>query len=319
MITTERMFPILAVIVSLLAWQQPEPLLGFTSAIVPLLTIIMFTMGLTLRWQDFRRIWQKPEPVALGIVLQFGLMPLFAWGLALIFGLPPEIAAGLIIVGSCAGGTASNVMTYLARGDVALSVTMTVASTLWGVVLTPWLVGFYAGDFIETDTSGMLLMIAKIVILPVAAGLAVNHFMPVVRQSTERHLPLIASAAILFIIAIIVAANADELNSLSYGLMAAVILHNLVGFTAGYLIARWNGHTQVQARTIAIEVGMQNSGLGVALANSFFGPLAALPGALFSIWQNVAGALLAGFWRWQTERAIKKSQESRSKSGCGPH
>jgi len=316
MLTAERVFPLLAIIVSLLAWQNPEPLLGLTGAIVPLLTIIMFSMGLTLRVQDFQRIWKKPEPVALGVVLQFGLMPVIAWGLAYLFGLPDEVATGLIIVGACAGGTASNVMTYLARGDVALSVTMTTASTLWGIIMTPWLVGFLARDTIDIDKIGMLLMIAKIVILPVMAGVLINRWLPQVQHSVQQYLPGIATGAILLIIAVIVAANADELNVLSSGLAAAVILHNLLGFAAGYGIARWNGHTEVQARTIAIEVGMQNSGLGVALANSFIGPLAALPGALFSIWQNIAGALLAGFWKWRTDKAIESIRKQQGKSGC---
>jgi len=276
----------------------------------------MFSMGLTLRVQDFQRIWKKPEPVALGVVLQFGLMPVIAWGLAYLFGLPDEVATGLIIVGACAGGTASNVMTYLARGDVALSVTMTTASTLWGIIMTPWLVGFLARDTIDIDKIGMLLMIAKIVILPVMAGVLINRWLPQVQQSVQQYLPGIATGAILLIIAVIVAANADELNVLSSGLAAAVILHNLLGFAAGYGIARWNGHTEVQARTIAIEVGMQNSGLGVALANSFIGPLAALPGALFSIWQNIAGALLAGFWKWRTDKAIESIRKQQGKSGC---
>ena len=199
---------------------------------------------------------------------------------------------------------------------MALSVSMTIASTLWGLLLTPWLVAFYARDSIEVDNIGMLLMIAKIVILPIAAGVLINRFLPQVQQSVHQYLPSIATGSILLIIAIIVAANADELSAVSISVVAAVILHNLSGFAAGYGIARWNGHTEVQARTIAIEVGMQNSGLGVALANSFFGPMAAIPGALFSVWQNIAGAVLAGFWKWRTDRAIKQLQQARSKGGC---
>jgi BASS family bile acid:Na+ symporter len=316
MLNAERAFPFLAVIVSLLAWQSPEPLLGLTGAIVPLLTIIMFSMGLTLRFSDFRRIWQKPQPVALGIILQFGLMPLIAWGLALLFALPAEVAVGLIIVGACAGGTASNVMTFLAKGDVALSVTMTTASTLWGVFLTPFLIAFYGRGYteelthsgiIDIDTVGMLLMIAKIVILPVGTGVLVNRWLPAIQKSVSQYLPALATGAILLIIAVIVASNADELAVLSHSLILAVVLHNLIGLLAGYGIARWNGNTEVEARTIALEVGMQNSGLGVALANSFFSPLTALPGALFSVWQNIAGAVLAAFWKWRTERQIRRA------------
>ncbi|MDF1763545.1 MAG: bile acid:sodium symporter family protein, partial [Oleibacter sp.] len=195
--------------------------------------------------------------------------------------------------------------------DVALSVTLTTVSTLWGLFLTPMLVGFYTQDTVEVDQLGMLIMIAQTVVLPIIAGVAVNRWMPFVRQGIQPYLPTVASAAILLIIGIIVAINASELSVISYSLLAAVILHNLSGLALGYSIARWNGHTEVEARTIAIEVGMQNSGLGVALANSFFGPMAAVPGVLFSIWQNISGSVLASFWKWRTDKAIAQQLKNR--------
>lgn len=309
MFSVNRYFPLLAIAVSVLAWYEPQPLLGLKDAIVPLLTIVMFCMGLTLRWADFRRVWNKPQPIALGVLLQFTLMPLIAWLLVHLLQLPSELAIGLIIVGACAGGTASNVMTYLAGGDVALSVSMTLVSTLWGVVLTPWLVAFYSSADIAVDTLAMIINIAQLVLLPIAGGLLCNRFLPQVGRSLNSHLPDIASAFILIIIAIIVALNADEIATMGSLAVIAVMLHNLLGLAAAYGIARWNGHTEVEARTIALEVGMQNSGLGVALALKFYGPVAALPGALFSVWHNISGSLLAAFWKWQTNKKIRSMRQ----------
>lgn len=306
MLSINRFFPFLAIAVSLLAWHEPQPLIAWKGAILPLLMVIMFCMGLTLRLQDFQRVLNKPKPIATGVMLQFALMPLIAWGLAQVFGLSQELTVGLILVGACAGGTASNVMTYLAGGDVALSVSMTLMSTLWSVVLTPYLVWFYSGAEISVDIQGLILSIAKIVIVPIALGLLANRYLPQLGKSLNKYLPDIASSAILVIIAIVVTLNADEITTLGAGAAAAVILHNLLGLAGGYSIARWNGHTEVEARTIALEVGMQNSGLGVALALKFYGPVAALPGALFSIWHNISGSALAAFWKWRTQQKIKQ-------------
>lgn len=312
MFSISRFFPFLALAVSALAWYQPQPLLGWKDAIVPLLMVIMFCMGLTLRLADFRRVLNKPKPVATGVMLQFLLMPLIAWALAMLLGLSQQLTIGLILVGACAGGTASNVMTYLAGGDVALSVSMTLMSTLWSVVITPYLVWFYAGAEIVVDIQAMIFSIAKIVILPVALGLFANHYVPQLGKRLNSYLPDLASGAILIVVAIIVALNADDIATLGSTAALAVILHNLLGLAGGYLIARWNGHTEVEARTIALEVGMQNSGLGVALALKFYGPLAALPGALFSVWHNISGSLLAAFWKWQTQRRIRQLQHSKT-------
>ena len=309
MLSVNRYFPFLAVIISIAAWYDPQPLSNLKEAIVPFLTIVMFCMGLTLRWQDFRRVWNKPQPIALGVLLQFIIMPLLAWALVKIMALPDDIAIGLIIVGACAGGTSSNVMTFLARGDVALSVSMTLMSTLWGVILTPWLVAFYAAAEVQVDTTGMIISIGKIVVLPVLAGLLCNQFLPQVGRSINSKLPDIASAFILAIIGIVVSLNAEEIQTLGMTTAIAVILHNMLGLGLGYAIARWNGHTEAEARTIALEVGMQNSGLGVALALKFYGPVAALPGALFSVWHNISGSLLAAFWKWQIDRKIRKIRQ----------
>ena len=312
MLSINRFFPILAIAVSVLAWYEPQPLIAWKSAIVPLLMVIMFCMGLTLRPADFQRVLNKPKPIATGVMLQFLLMPLTAWALARVLGLSDELTIGLILVGACAGGTASNVMTYLAGGDVALSVSMTLMSTLWSVVLTPYLVWFYSGAEINVDIQAMIFSIAKIVIIPILLGLLANRYIPELGKRLNQYLPDLASGVILIVIAIIVALNADEIATLGMTAALAVMLHNLIGLAGGYWIARWNGHTEVEARTIAIEVGIQNSGLGVALALKFYGPVAALPGALFSIWHNISGSVLAAFWKWKTQQNIKQIHKQKS-------
>ncbi len=285
-----RYFPFLALAVSFLAWYQPAPLLGLGSAIVPLLSVVMFCMGLALRIEDFTRVLKKPTSIGLGVLVQFTVMPFTAWAVALMLNLSPEMA----------------VMTYLAGGDVALSVSMTLCSTLLGVVLTPWLIALYAGAAVEVDVQAMMLSMVQIVVLPIGAGLLCNEFIPALKRTLYNHLTNIATAIILLIIAIIVAINAKALTSVSLMTIFAVMLHNLIGLGAGYGIARLCKQTEVVSRTIAIEVGMQNSGLGVAIALQFFGAISALPAALFSIWHNLSASLLAAYWRRRTEENIRK-------------
>lgn len=292
----QRFFPWLAVIFSLLAWCFPNPLLGLGGLLVPLLAMVMFCMGLTLHLADFARIARKPKPIALGVALQFLLMPSLAWLLGVVLTLPPEQAVGLIIVGSCAGGTASNVMAYLAKGDVALSVSMTLCSTLLGVAATPWLIQFYAGTSVALDVGAMVLSLGQMVLLPVVGGALCNQYLPTVGRTFQPYLADVASGLIVLIVAIIVALNSEQISQLSALVVAAVMLHNLLGLGMGYGLARVLGQPEVVARTIAIEVGMQNSGLGVALAFKFFSPMAAIPAALFSIWHNLSASVLAAYW-----------------------
>jgi len=305
MISIQRLFPWLAIGISLMAWYDPTPLMGLQDAIIPLLSMIMFCMGLVLRVADFQRVARKPKPIFLGVALQFLLMPLLAWFIGVALQLPPELAVGLIVVGACAGGTASNVMTFLAGGDVALSVSMTLTSTLLGVFLTPWLIGFYTSANVEVDSLGMVISIAQIVVLPIIAGLLANRLLPQVSQALFVHLPNIASTLILLIIGIVVAVNANDIGEVGFALVVAVMLHNLLGLAMAYALAKLTGQPEVVARTIAFEVGMQNSGLGVALAFKFFGPASALPGALFSIWHNISASLLVAYWKWQTDKKVR--------------
>lgn len=311
MLSVSRLFPILAIVVALLAYNDPAPLMGWRDAIMPLLAMIMFAMGLTLRTSDFKRVWHNPQPIALAIIIQFSIMPLAAVLLSKAFSLSDELTIGMVIVGACAGGTASNVMTYLARGDVALSVSMTLASTLWGVFATPWIISITAGEIIQIDSFGILLSLIKMVLIPIFAGALITHFQPGFANKINKYLADIASGLILLIIAIIVALNADEIGTLGYGVFAAVALHNIIGLISGYVAGKLTRQTEVTCRTLAIEIGMQNSGLAVALALKYFGPIAALPGAVFSIWHNISGASLAGLWRWQTDLKIRKVEEDR--------
>lgn len=314
MLSISRLFPILAIIVSVLAYNEPSALIGWKASIIPLLSAIMFCMGLTLRVADFKRVWNNPQPIALAVVVQFTVMPLAAVLLAKVFSLSDELTIGMIIVGACAGGTASNVITFLARGDVALSVSMTLASTLWGVIATPWIISITAGEFVQIDSQAILLSIIKMVLIPIAAGVLITHFQPAFANKLNQYVADIASGLILLIIAIIVALNADEIATLGYAVFLAVMLHNLIGLASGYAVGKLTKQTEVACRTLAIEIGMQNSGLGVALALKYFGPLAALPGAVFSIWHNISGALLAGLWRLQTDRKIRLAEKSRQSS-----
>ncbi|MEE8580190.1 MAG: bile acid:sodium symporter family protein [Myxococcota bacterium] len=291
-----QLFPLWAVLASALALALPELFTPLRPAIVPMLGVVMFSMGMTLRPESFREVVRRPAAVMFGLVLQFGLMPLLAWLVAQGLGLSAELAAGLILVGSCPGGTASNVICYLARADVALSITLTSVSTLLAVVATPLLTQLYSGKSVEVDVVGMILSILRVVILPVVLGVATNTVLGARLERLTRLFPLVSVLAIILIIAIIVGLNRERVLETSALVVLAVALHNGLGLLGGYGLAHVVGFDPKRCRTLAIEVGMQNSGLAVVLASHFFSPLAALPGALFSIWHNLSGSLLAAFW-----------------------
>jgi BASS family bile acid:Na+ symporter len=224
-------------------------------------------------------------------------MPFAAWLLARLFDLSDELAVGLILVGTTAGGTASNVIAYLAKGDLALSITLTLCSTLLAVVAMPWLTWLYIGQRVPVPALDMLFNLMQIVLVPVVFGTLLNAWLHKTIKKIEPLLPMASILAIAVIIAIVVALNAPRFQTVGPILVLAVMLHNGTGLMAGYWITRWLGYDSRIARTLAIEVGMQNSGLSVALALKYFSPLAALPGALFSIWHNLSGSLFAAYWR----------------------
>lgn len=290
-------FPVWALLFSALAFSWPALFAAHKAVIVPLLALVMFGMGLTLEAADFRRVAERPGVILVGVVLQYALMPLIAWGVGATLDLEPALLAGMILVGASPGGTASNVICYLARGDVALSISLTAVSTLLSIVLTPVLCALYMDVSIEVPVGDMLVSILQMVLAPVLSGVMINRYFHRHLRSVQALFPLVSVLAIAWIIGIIVALNAARFEQVGIVLLVAVMAHNLLGLAGGYALAHLLGYGPVRARTLAIEVGMQNSGLAVALAVKFFTPLAALPGAVFSIWHNLSGSLLAAGWR----------------------
>ncbi len=264
-----------------------------------LLGVVMFGMGLTLNLTDFKIVFSRPKDVITGCLAQFTIMPLLAWVLATVFRLDEALALGVVLVGCCPGGTASNVITYLAKGDLALSVGMTAVSTLLAPLLTPLLTWALAGKTVDVDVAGMLLSILWVVILPIVVGLTVKWIWPKFTEKATDYLPAISSIAIALIVAIVIGANASKLMAGGLVIVVVVVLHNLCGLSLGYLIGRMLGLSEPKKRAISIEVGMQNSGLASSLATIHFAayPLATIPGAIFSVWHNISGAMVAYLYR----------------------
>jgi BASS family bile acid:Na+ symporter len=291
-----RWLPLWALLLAAAAWLIPAPFVAARDAIVPLLAIVMLGMGMTLVPTDFLAVARRPALVALGLALQYTVMPAAALLVARAFDMSSEQTVGMVLVGASSGGTASNVIAYLARADVALSVALTASSTLLAVVALPSLTWLLVGRTVPVPATEMLTTVAQVALGPVLAGMLLRRALGPRILRIQPWLPVLSVAAICTIIAIIVALNHDSIATAGFTMLAAVCLHNAIGLLGGYGAARLLGTDRRAARTIAIEVGMQNSGLAVALAVKFFAPGAALPGALFSIWHNVSGSLLASWW-----------------------
>lgn len=295
-----RWMGVIVLLVAALSLIVPASFLWIdTKTINPLLGVIMFGMGLTLSPHDFRIVLSHPKDILIGCLAQFTVMPLLAFGLAWAFSLPKELALGVILVGCCPGGTASNVITYLAKGDLALSVGMTATSTLLAPVLTPLLVWLMAGTMVDVDTMGMLLSIVYVVIAPIICGLLCQRFLPRITKCVVPYLPALSSIAIAMVVGIVVSHNADRL--LVGGLMVVVVVmaHNLLGLLIGYILGRLLRLTRPKCVALSIEVGMQNSGLASSLAVLHFAafPFATIPGAVFSVWHNISGAMAAKLYQ----------------------
>lgn len=290
------LLPVWALLAAGAAYARPAPWAALGSWIIPLLGLVMFGMGLTLTWADFRRVFQRPGLILLGMAAQFGFMPLLAFGISRALGLPAQLMAGLVLVGCVSGGTASNVITYLAKGDTALSITLTFCSTLLAVVATPALTWLYLHQTVHVQAAEMLVSILKMVLLPVLAGVAINQLWGRHLQRLQPVFPLLSVAAIALIIGIVIGLNRDKVAATTPWIVCAVALHNLGGMACGYAAAKAFRCSPAICRTLAIEVGMQNSGLAAALAVKYFSATAALPGALFSIWHNLSGSALAAWW-----------------------
>lgn len=300
------LFPLWMMLASAMALFWPEWLLPLNQGSVVVLTLafVMLCMGLTLTFDDFRRIARMPRAVAIGFVAQYTIMPLLAWGIATRLDLPTYFAVGLILVGCCPGGTASNLVSYIAKADVALSVVMTVCSTLAAVILTPLLTQLFAGKLVPVDTWMLFKQTLQVVILPVVLGVLLNHWVPQLVQRVMPVAPLLSVLGVCMICALVFAANADTILTYGAELILAVALLHGGGFLMGYQFARILGCETQGARTISIEVGMQNSGLAIVLAKQAFPmqPLAPVVGAISVLMHSLVGSLLAAFWRARSSR-----------------
>lgn len=266
--------------------------------IVPLIQVIMFGMGTTLTFEDFKRVTRMPFGVLIGVVLQFSVMPLGGWMFARVFHLEGHVAAGLILVGSCPGGVASNVIAYLAGANVALSVTMTSVSTLLSPVMTPLAMVWLSGSYVPVETVPMMLSIVNMTLLPVLAGLFLSRYASAFTQMLGRWMPAVSILAICVIIAVTVALSRDDLLTVGLALFAASVCHNAIGYLLGYTSSRVVGLSEVDSRTVAIEVGMQNGGMATGLAfDVLHSERAAMASAVFGPWSAVAGSALASYWR----------------------
>ena len=261
-----------------------------------LLMIVMFGMGLTMKLSDFAVVFTRPRDVIIGCLAQFIVMPLLAFGLGKAFGLSNELLVGVILVGTCPGGTSSNVITYLSKGDTALSVGMTSINTLLAPFLTPALTYLYLRTTVSVDVKSMFVSIIQVVIIPIGLGLMINKLFGRYTQKISDVLPTVSVTAICLIVAAVVSHNSGKILSTGLVIFAVVILHNLLGYLCGYLIGVLFKMDLPRKKAVAIEIGMQNSGLATTLAGSAFPNLAmaTVPGAIFSVWHNISGAILAG-------------------------
>ncbi|KAF1054399.1 MAG: Pantothenate precursors transporter PanS [Stenotrophomonas maltophilia] len=290
-------FALWVLLFALLAFLAPDSFRPLAPAIVPLLGLVMFGMGLTLKIEDFAEVARHPWRVMLGVVAHFAIMPGMAWLLCQLLHLPAEIAVGVILVGCCPSGTASNVMTWLARGDLALSVAIAAVTTLLAPLLTPALIWLLASAWLPVSFAGLFWSILQVVLLPIALGVVAQRLLGHRVGVAIEVLPLVSVLSIVVIVAAVVAASQARIAESGLLIMAVVILHNSFGYLLGYVTGRLFGLPLAQRKSLALEVGMQNSGLGAALASAHFSPLAAVPSALFSVWHNISGALLASLLR----------------------
>ena len=270
-----------------------------TSWVNYLLMIVMFGMGLTMKLSDFGVVFSRPKDIIIGCTAQFLIMPLLAFALGKLFGLSSELLVGVILVGTCPGGTSSNVITYLSKGDVALSVGMTSVNTLLAPLFTPALTYLFLRTSVDVDVKAMFISIIQVVIIPIGLGILINKLIPKFSEKAKDILPSISVTAICLIVAAVVSHNSEKILTTGAVIFAIVILHNLLGYACGYLIGLLFRMDIPRKKAVAIEIGMQNSGLATTLAGSAFPDLAmaTVPGAVFSVWHNISGAILAAVFR----------------------
>lgn len=299
----QKTFALWVIVFALLALWQPEFFVWLKAYIPWILGIIMLGMGMTMTVDDFKGVLQNPKAILLGVVAHFVVMPGLAFVLCKLFNLPPEIAVGVILVGCCPGGTASNVITYMAKGNVALSVACTSVSTLLAPVLTPAIFYLLASQWLKIDAASMFISILQVVLLPIVIGLILRIWLKRQVESYIQVMPLVSVVAIVAIVAAIIGGSKAAIFQSGLLILAVVILHNGFGYLLGFAAARFFKLAYADSKAIAIEVGMQNSGLGVALAAVHFAasPITALPSAIFSLWHNISGPALATYWARRTD------------------
>lgn len=288
-----------------LLWMLVAAIIGFIfpaqlatlSGWVPyLLGIVMLGMGLTIDPKDFKIVFQAPRSVIIGVILQYTIMPLTAFLIAKLFNLPPEVAIGVILVGCCPGGTSSNVMSYLANANVALSVAITSVSTLLAPILTPALIYLFANQWLEVSFMSMFWSVVQVILIPIIIGFILQKLFKNFAAKSATALPTVSVVAISLILASVVGGSKSQILETGLLIFAVVILHNIVGYTLGYTLAKIFHLERADKKAVSIEVGMQNSGLAVSLATVHFSPLAAVPGAVFSLIHNITGPILAKYW-----------------------
>ena len=297
---TGKYMAVIVLIVSVIALFMPETCFWIqTGWINYLLMIVMFGMGLTMKAEDFAVVFTRPRDVIIGCAAQYLIMPALAFGLGTVFGLSKELLVGVILVGTCPGGTSSNVITYLSKGDTALSVGMTSISTLIAPVLTPALTYLYLRTSVEVDVKSMFISIVQVVLIPIGIGMLANKAFGKYTARVKDVLPVVSISAICLIVAAVVSHNSENIMTTGAVVLIVVILHNLLGYLFGYLTGSVFKMNIERKKAISIEIGMQNSGLATTLAASAFPALAmaAVPGAVFSVWHNISGAVLAGYFR----------------------
>ncbi len=309
-----KTFALWVIIFAVFAYLAPDLFKPLSAYISILLGIVMFGMGLTLKARDFSEVFTRPLQVVIGILGQFVIMPVLAFALCIGLNLPSEIAVGVILVGCCPGGTSSNVMSYLSKGDVALSVTITACTTVLAPVVTPALIYVFASQWVDIAPAAMFISILKIVIIPIVAGIVVNAMFRTAVSRVVVCLPLISVVAIVAIVCAVVAVSQARLAETGILIFVVVVLHNCLGYLCGYLLAKVCKMKLAQRKTLAIEVGMQNSGLGVALAMAHFNPMSAVPAAIFSVWHNISGPILATIFVNMTEKEDQKDEVPLSKA-----
>lgn len=307
-------FAIWALAFAVLAFAFPAGFTWIAPYISILLGVIMFGMGLTLKLTDFKEVVKAPKAVLITVLAQYTIMPLISILLVWVFQLPAEIAIGVILLGCTPGGTSSNVMTYLAKGNVAVSIAATSIATLLAPVITPMLTLLLASALLPVSFMDMFISIVQIVLIPVVLGVFVNYLLGERVEKVVGVLPLVSVIGIIGVIAAVVSNNVQNIIETGLLIFAVVILHNLLGYAAGYLLGKMLNLKVQDQKAVSIEVGMQNSGLAATLATAHFSPLAAVPGAIFSVWHNISGSLVAN-WMSKIKNDDDDDKEAKKETG----